>query len=48
MNVDQINATGHDITAFVVTAIILVLCAFALWGLSYFVAQYRRERMAAY
>ena len=43
MNVQQINATGPGIEAFVVTAVVMIVAAMVLWGLFALVADYRLE-----
>ena len=48
MNVEQINATGPSITAFIVTAILMIIGAFVLWGATYAVTQHRRECISEY
>jgi hypothetical protein len=44
MNVQQINGTGHSIVAFVITAILLVVVAFGLWGCTTMFVAFKNRR----
>lgn len=43
MNIQQINQTGQDISAFVITAIVMVLSTTTLWTVSSKLTAFRRE-----
>ena len=43
MNVQQINQTGPDITAFAITAVIMIACALLLWAIFGALTSYRRS-----
>ncbi|KAF2786191.1 hypothetical protein K505DRAFT_399794 [Melanomma pulvis-pyrius CBS 109.77] len=46
MNIQQINESGHSITAFVATAIILLIVTILFWGISASIAAYRNRRIS--
>ncbi|KAF2729226.1 hypothetical protein EJ04DRAFT_580794 [Polyplosphaeria fusca] len=48
MNIQQINSTGHDVTAFICTALVLLALTFVAWILSSLLVSFRNYRIETY